>query len=121
MGHRYCRMLEENSFRGRTSDFVMMFLFGAFLMIVFAFFVNLLFLGQAFTIMLVYVWARRNPYVGMSFFGLLTFQAPYLPWVLLGFSLLLGNSISVDLLGMAAGHYYSSRMSFPISQMAQRS
>ena len=44
--HRYCRMLEENSFRGRTSDFVMMFIFGAFLMIVFAFFVNLLFLGK---------------------------------------------------------------------------
>ena len=35
----------------------------------------------------------------MNFFGLLTFQAPYLPYVLLGFSLLLGNSVSVDLLG----------------------
>jgi len=35
----------------------------------------------------------------MNFFGLLTFNAPYLPWVLLAFSLLLGNSISVDLLG----------------------
>ena len=99
----------------------MMFLFGAISMITFAFFVNLLFLGQAFTIMLVYVWARRNPYirceivttsdlisalhfseivfVRMNFFGLLTFNAPYLPWVLLGFSLLLGNSVSVDLLG----------------------
>ena len=63
-------------------------------------------LGQAFTIMLVYVWARRNPMVRMNFFGLLTFQAPYLPWVLLGFSLLLGNSVSVDLLGMAVGHIY---------------
>jgi Derlin-2/3 len=104
--YRYCRMLEENSFRGRTADFAMMFIFGAVLMIAFAFFVNLLFLGQAFTIMLVYVWARRNPYVRMSFFGLLTFQAPYLPWVLLGFSLLLGNSVSVDLLGMAVGHIY---------------
>ena len=62
--------------------------------------------GQAFTIMLVYVWARRNPMVRMNFFGLLTFQAPYLPWVLLGFSLLLGNSVSVDLLGMAVGHIY---------------
>ena len=49
--------------------------------------------------MLVYVWARRNPFVRMNFFGLLTFQAPYLPYVLLGFSLLLGNSVSVDLLG----------------------
>jgi Derlin-2/3 len=42
----------------------------------------------------------------MNFFGLLTFNAPYLPWVLLAFSLLLGNSISVDLLGMAVGYIY---------------
>jgi Derlin-2/3 len=56
--------------------------------------------------MLVYVWARRNPHVRMNFFNLLTFNAPYLPWVLLGFSLLLGNSVSVDLLGMAVGHVY---------------
>jgi len=56
--------------------------------------------------MLVYVWARRNPFVRMNFFGLLTFNAPYLPYVLLGFSLLLGNAVSVDLLGMAVGHTY---------------
>ena len=69
---------------------------------------------QAFTIMLVYVWARRNPYIRMNFFGLLTFNAPYLPWVLLGFSLLLGNSVSVDLLGMAVGHcYYFMEDIFP--------
>lgn len=64
-----------------------------------ALFVNLLFLGQAFTIMLVYVWCRRNPYVRMNFFGILDFRAPYLPWVLLAFSVLLGNSIIVDLIG----------------------
>ncbi|TRY86842.1 hypothetical protein DNTS_028660, partial [Danionella cerebrum] len=87
--YRYCRMLEEGSFRGRTADFVFMFLF-----------------GQAFTIMLVYIWSRRNPNVRMNFFGLLNFQAPFLPWVLMGFSLLLGNSIIVDLLGIAVGHVY---------------
>ncbi|XP_048966041.1 derlin-2 isoform X3 [Canis lupus baileyi] len=97
--YRYCRMLEEGSFRGRTADFVFMFLFGGFLMTLFGLFVSLVFLGQAFTIMLVYVWSRRNPYVRMNFFGLLNFQAPFLPWVLMGFSLLLGNSIIVDLLG----------------------
>lgn len=32
--YRYCRMLEEVSFRGRTADFVFMFLFGGALMIV---------------------------------------------------------------------------------------
>ena len=39
-------MLEENSFRGHTADFVVMFLFGSVSMIIFAFFVNLLFLGK---------------------------------------------------------------------------
>ncbi|GIY68292.1 derlin-2 [Caerostris darwini] len=104
--YRYCRMLEEGSFRGRPADFFFMFLFGGTLMIIIAMFVNLLFLGQAFTIMLVYVWSRRNPYVRMNFFGLLNFQAPYLPWVLLAFSLLLGNSVIVDLMGIAVGHVY---------------
>lgn len=66
---------------------------------VIALFVNLVFLGQAFTIMLVYIWSRRNPFVRMNFFGLLTFKAPFLPWVLFGFSLMLGNSVMVDLIG----------------------
>lgn len=33
--YRYCRMLEEGFFRGRIVDFVFMFFFGGFLMIVF--------------------------------------------------------------------------------------
>ncbi|KAI1232907.1 Derlin-2, partial [Lamprotornis superbus] len=174
--YRYCRMLEEGSFRGRTADFVFMFLFGGILLSwlglspemlwvvqglsatsgsaveqmaqstavprelcmklcdplesrwlqqprawpevelesnynkgrgnLFGLFASLFFLGQAFTIMLVYVWSRRNPYIRMNFFGLLNFQAPFLPWVLMGFSLLLGNSIIIDLLGIAVGHIY---------------
>lgn len=125
--YRYCRMLEEGSFRGRSSDFVMMFLFGGALMTFFGLFVNLLFLGQAFTLMLVYVWSRRNPFVRMNFFGVMNFQvsvtivslsqifsnfvdtffqAPYLPWVLLCCSMILGNTIWVDIIGMGVGHIY---------------
>lgn len=103
---RYCRMLEEGSFRGRTADFFYMFLFGGIIMIIIALFHNLPFLSQAFTIMLVYVWSRRNPFIRMNFFGLMDFHAPYLPWVLLAFSLLLGNSIIVDFIGILVGHVY---------------
>lgn len=39
-----------------------------------AWFVNLLFLGHSLTTMLVYIWARRNPFVRMNFFGLLPFR-----------------------------------------------
>lgn len=42
----------------------------------------------------------------MSFLGLFNFNAPYLPWVLLFFSMLLGASPVMDLLGVAAGHIY---------------
>lgn len=36
----------------------------------------------------------------MNFFGLMNFQAPYLPWVLCGFSILLGGSTTVDIIGI---------------------
>lgn len=51
----------------------------------------------------VYVWGRRHPYVSLSFLGVFTFSAPYLPWVLLGFSVILRSSPVVDLCGMVAG------------------
>ena len=37
---------------------------------------------------------------------LLVFQAPLLPLVILGFSLLLGNSVQIDLIGITVGHMY---------------
>ncbi|XP_007547487.1 derlin-2-like isoform X1 [Poecilia formosa] len=104
--YRYCRMLEEDCFRGRTADFVFMFLFGGILITLLGLFANIFFLGQAFITMLVYVWSKRNPLIRMNFFGLLTFQAPLLPWVLMGCSLLLGNPVTADVLGIGVGHLY---------------
>ncbi|KAI6214780.1 Derlin [Aphelenchoides besseyi] len=104
--YRHCQILEDGSFRDRTADFVFMFIFGGVFMIICACFVHLLFLGHAFTIMLVYVWSRRNPAIRMNFFGIISFNAPYLPWVLLFFSLLLGNNAIVDIFGIACGHLY---------------
>lgn len=104
--YRYCRMLEENHFRGKEADFIIMFLFGGILMMLIGSFFALIFLGHAFTIMIVYVWSRRNPYIRMNFFGLFNFNAPYLPWVLLGFSFLLNNSVLVDAVGIGIGHLY---------------
>jgi Derlin-2/3 len=65
-----------------------------------------MFLGPSLTFMVVYVWARRNQFVRLSLFGLFTFTAPYLPWVLVGLDMLLGASPVKDLLGIFAGHIY---------------
>ncbi|KAK4284398.1 hypothetical protein QN277_001237 [Acacia crassicarpa] len=114
---RYCKLLEENSFRGRTADFLYMLLFGATLLTGIVFgggmipyfaesFSKIFFLSSSLTFMMVYVWSKQNPFIHMSFLGLFTFTAAYLPWVLLGFSVLVGASPWVDLLGMIAGHAY---------------
>ncbi|KAG7277990.1 hypothetical protein CRUP_020306 [Coryphaenoides rupestris] len=103
---RYCRLLEEGCFRRRTADFVFLFLFGGSLMTVLGVFADQVFLGQSFPSMLVYVWSRRNPVVQIHFLGFCSFQARFLPWGLVGFSLLLGNSIVVDVLGIVVGHTY---------------
>ncbi len=104
--YRYCKMLETHSFRGRTADFLYMLLFGAALLLLVSPLTSIEFLGPSLTFMMVYVWARRNARQPMNFLGLLNFRAPYLPWVLLLFSFVLGSSPSMDLLGVLAGHVY---------------
>jgi len=108
---RYSRMLEEGSFRGRTADYFWMLMLGvvAFIIVIPIFTARsqYLFLSTPLTFMLVYIWSRRNPQVRMSFLGILNFNAPYLPWVLLGFTVLLNNIWPADdILGLIIGHIY---------------
>ncbi|KAI9143525.1 Derlin [Paraphysoderma sedebokerense] len=107
---RYCRMLEEGSFRGRPADFLYMLFLGAVSITLIAPFLprySLPFLGSPLTFMMVYIWARRNPFIHLNYLGLFVFQAPYLPWVLLSFSLLLSHGWPTgDLVGIAVGHVY---------------
>ncbi|KNC55630.1 derlin-2 [Thecamonas trahens ATCC 50062] len=103
---RYCRTLEEFHYAGRVADMLYMILFGAVCMIAAAPFLGLLFLGDSLSFMTVYVWARRNEHVHMNLFGLMPFTAPYLPWILLAFSFVMGHSPIPDLVGIVVGHLY---------------
>ncbi|CAH9059363.1 unnamed protein product [Cuscuta europaea] len=89
---RYCKLLEENTFRGKTADFFYMLLFGATVLTgivliggmipyVSESFAKIIFLSNSLTFMMVYVWSKQNPFIHMSFLGLFTFTAAYLPWV----------------------------------------
>ncbi|GKY94637.1 hypothetical protein MPSEU_000429200 [Mayamaea pseudoterrestris] len=112
---RYSRMLEEGDFRGRTANYVWMLIFGCCAISAVATFVNVHFLGSALTFMMTYVWGRRNEGVRMAMFGFLVFRAPYLPWVMLAFSVLIGNAITMDLIGIAVGHlYYFLEFVYPV-------
>ena len=61
------------------------------IMLCFAPFLKLNFLGSSLTFMMLYVWGRRNEHVQMQIFGVLNFTAPYLPLVMLLLSAFLGN------------------------------
>lgn len=66
------------------------------------------FLGTTLSSTLVYIWSRRNPDTRLSFLGLLTFKAPWLPWVLIAFNVVLhGHWPKDELCGIVVGHSMS--------------
>ncbi|KLU84281.1 derlin-2.1 [Magnaporthiopsis poae ATCC 64411] len=101
---RYCRLLEESS--GRSAHFSWLLLYATTCLIVASPFVSMPFLAHSLSSTLVYIWSRRNPNVRLSFLGLLVFTAPYLPWVLMGFSLLQGAVPKDEIMGVIIGHVW---------------
>ena len=92
-----------------------MLLFGILMIAMIAPFASALFLGSSLSFMMTYIWGRRNEDIKMSFLGVFSFTAPYLPWVMLAFSLLLGNPIAMDVMGILVGHtYYFLEYIYPV-------
>lgn len=104
---RYSRELEE-TYRGRTKDYVWILFITAVPLLILSPYLNpngIHFLGPHLSNCLIYLWSRRNPTVQLSFLGLFTFTAPYLPWVLGLFSVLVnGSDYKVQLLSILIGH-----------------
>ncbi|KNE68571.1 hypothetical protein AMAG_12741 [Allomyces macrogynus ATCC 38327] len=107
---RYSRLLEEGPYRTRPADYFVLLAFGAVTLLILATVLpahSLPFLGSPLSQVLVYIWSRRNPFVRMSFLGVMEFTAPYLPWVLVVFSVVMHGTVPIgDLAGIAIGHVY---------------
>jgi Derlin-2/3 len=101
---RYSRLLEESSGRS-TAHFLWLLAFASTLLLCIAPMFSMAFLGSALSSTLIYIWSRKNPDTMLSFLGLLVFKAPYLPWFMLGFSLLMhGTMPKDDMCGIVVGH-----------------
>lgn len=103
---RHCKSLEEGSFRGRSADFLWMLLLGAGAMVATAPWSKLHMFGHSLSFMVMYLWAKRNPDLRLSIFGIINCTAPYWPWINVLFAVLMGASPKADLLGIAVGHVY---------------
>ncbi|OMJ29911.1 Derlin-2 [Smittium culicis] len=99
------RDVEEGSFRNRTADFFWFLLISVAFLLAISHIVYMPFLGPALNYTITYFWSRQNPYVVMSFLGVFSFSAPYLPWVMMGISTLINNKVPTnDLIGIVLGH-----------------
>ncbi len=89
----FCR----HHYRSKTAAFIWMIVLISSMHLVFAWilfatnFYRVMFLGPSFSFSIVYIWSRKAQHVQMNFLGLFSFQAPYLPLVILGFGTVLGQ------------------------------
>jgi hypothetical protein len=124
---RYSRLLEESSGRS-PAHFSWLLTFASTLLLCIAPMFSMTFLGSALSSTLIYIWSRKNPDTMLSFLGLLVFKAPYLPWVLLGFSVVMHGTVPKDeMCGIVVGHsrfscHYSpkSKLTIPSLVLLQR-
>ncbi|KAH3907691.1 derlin [Parastagonospora nodorum] len=115
---RYSRLLEESSGRS-PAHFSWLLTFASTLLLCIAPMFSMAFLGSALSSTLIYIWSRKNPDTLLSFLGLLVFKAPYLPWVLLCFSLIMHGTVPKDeMCGIVVGHiwYYFNDIYPPLHE-----
>ncbi|CAN0283568.1 unnamed protein product [Laminaria digitata] len=93
---------------GGSADYAYMLMFGVTILEA----VLLLFFYQPFHLLteavlfyICYVWSRKNPTMSVSFWGI-PIGAPFVPWVMVAFRVLTGQSIFHPLLGIAVGHLF---------------
>jgi len=103
---KYSSSLETSIFENRLADYVWMLCCGAVFLLIPGYFFGLPILGAGIIYMVLYYWSRKNPDVTLSFMFGITFQAVYLPWVLIGFQFLMGGLPFLEILGVLAGHSY---------------
>lgn len=110
---RYSRLLEDasssSSRNGNRSSahYTWLLLYASSSLLALAPLLSMAFLGHALSSTLVYIWSRRNPDARLSFLGLVVFRAPFLPWVLIGFSFVMHGHVPKDeICGIVVGHVW---------------
>lgn len=104
-----CRRYEANPFNtgagGSSADFVWMMFVCMGILILIAFYFDLMVLSEPILYVIMYIWSRRDPDAQLSMFGF-RFKALYLPWVYIAIRLIMGGAITEPLIGIGVGHLY---------------
>lgn len=102
----YLRSLEKETFAGRPTEFLLFlfFLWASILLISFIY--SMFYVTTPFFTGVMYLWGRTNPDKLISFYGIITLQACYLPIVFIVITLWQKQSIIPLLIGVGLGHVF---------------
>lgn len=104
-----CKRYEANPFNtgagGTSADFIYMILLTSALLLVIAYYFDMMVISESVLYVIMYNWSRREADSPVGIFGF-KFKAIYLPWVYVGIRLIMGGSITEPLVGIAVGHLY---------------
>ena len=108
--YQNCKSYESDPFNtgagGTSADFLWMVLVGTALLWPIGYYFQLFVLSQPMLYMIMYVWSRRKANEQRNMFGVFTLPVPYIPWFYAAINLLMGNSVTPILIGIAVGHIY---------------
>ncbi|XP_057671748.1 derlin-1 isoform X1 [Diorhabda carinulata] len=104
--YNYSRRLEEGQFANKPADYLFMLLFNWSCCIILGLVAELPILMDPMILSVLYVWCQLNKDTIVSFWFGTRFKAIYLPWVLLGFNLVLSGGGIMELFGILVGHLY---------------
>jgi Derlin-2/3 len=97
--------LTPGSLQGSTADYLFTLLCCGAGLLVIGYFFGFYFLGSSLVFSVLYLWSKRNAEARRSFWGF-QIKGAYLPFVLMGFSMLMGQPPVSDAAGLAAGHLF---------------
>ena len=104
--YTYSSRLETGTFDGKPADYLFMLLFNWTLLVLISLFAGLLYFMDPMILSVMYIWCQLNHDAIVSFWFGTQFKAIYLPWVLVGFNMIVRGGGFVELLGIAVGHAY---------------
>ncbi|CAF0874108.1 unnamed protein product [Brachionus calyciflorus] len=104
--YSYSTLLETTTFDGRPADYLFMLIFNWIILTIIGFIASLPMLMDPMILSVMYVWCQLNRETIVSFWFGTRFKAMYLPWVLVGFNMIIRGGGFNDLIGIAVGHLY---------------
>lgn len=104
--YSYSSRLENSTFQGKPADYLFMLIFNWLVLTIVGFAANIFYIMDPFILSVMYVWCQLNRDTIVSFWFGTQFKAVYLPWVLVGFNLIVKGGGFTELLGIAVGHLY---------------